>query len=1017
MTTIDADVERVFGLTPLQEGLLVESLAAPGASLYLEQVVVELHGALSMPAMAKAWRAVVARHAVLRTSFHWRDLERPLQVVHRRVVVPISHNDLGRLPPERRAAAARRFLELDRTRGFAFDRAPLLRVAVLRHGASGHRLVVTLHHILLDGWSLGIVMDDVGRLYKGFAEDAPARLDEPPEFGDYVAWVGEQDPAAAERYWRRQLGDHEGAPPVARRFGGHGRAHDHRELELALTPAESAAARERARAERVTLNTVVLGAWALVLGAELGTDDIVVGTVVSGREAPVAGMESMVGLCINTVPVRICVASDLPAGAWLAELHVRQLEQREYQHCALTAVHGWSGTPRGRPLFESIFIFENHASGRTRARAFERTSYPLTVIVGVTGELTVRMLYDASVIEREAVRRLARRLRSVLAGLARDAGRPLRQVARLTGEEREAVRAAGRGRRVELSARWAHELVGDADRRAVALVEGDRRVTFGELVDAADALARRLHDRGAGPGRVVAIDIERSANAVIALLGVLKAGAAYLPLDADLPEARRRFMLGDCGASVVLSAADVEVDAAASAVAVPRVAGGDLAWVLYTSGSSGRPKGVAGTHVGLANRIAWGERAQPFTARDVACAKSRLGFVDSVCELLAPLCAGRPVVIADEQTANDPLALAELLARERVTRLVAVPSLLRVMTELAADTLRRSALRLINASGEPLTAADVRALRRVLPACELWNIYGSTEVAADATAHRVDQPDSERIPIGRPLDNVTIELCDPTGELVPLGASGEIVVGGLGVSPGYIGHAQTEQDRFTPDRRYRTGDLGRWRPDGTLEHHGRADRQLKIRGARVEPDELEHTLKTHPAIDQAAATAHQTPDGPTLAAYYTTNQPINPDQLRAHLQTRLPTQLIPTHLTELPQLPQLPNGKLDRTTIAELEPAAPRGGATPPRSAAEEAVAQTFSELLGVPRVGAFDDFFALGGHSLLATRLVSALNARFGIELPLGRVFEHPVVADLADAIERLLLAQIRAEEEAARA
>jgi acyl-coenzyme A synthetase/AMP-(fatty) acid ligase len=500
---------------------------------------------------------------------------------------------------------------------------------------------------------------------------------------------------------------------------------------------------------------------------------------------------------------------------------------------------------------------------------------------------------------------------------------------------------------------------------------------------------------------VVAVAVPRDVGLAVALLGVLRAGAAFLPLDGDLPAARREFMLQDSGACLVLSDADRQ--GRVEALALP--AGEDLAWVLYTSGSSGRPKGVAGTHRGLANRIAWGARAQPFAADDVACAKSRLGFVDSVCELLAPLAAGVPVVIADEPSVADPRRLAELVVRERVTRLVLVPSLLRVLLDGAADTLARSRLRLISASGEPLSATDVRALRRVLPACELWNIYGCTEVAADATAHKVTGLDSERIPIGRPLDNVTVELCDPSGAPVPLGAIGEIVIGGAGVSPGYLGHARSENHRFGADGRYRTGDLGRWRADHTLEHHGRADRQLKIRGARVEPDELEHALKALPEITDAAATSHPTPHGPILAAYYTSNQPTTPEHIRARLAHTLPPHTIPTHLTELPHLPHLPNGKLDRQTLNRMKPEAARAATVhePPETAEERAVADVFAELTGAAQVGRQDDFFALGGHSLLATRAVSRLSERLGKAIELRLVFEHRTVAGLAAAVAAL--------------
>jgi pristinamycin I synthase-3/4 len=620
--------------------------------------------------------------------------------------------------------------------------------------------------------------------------------------------------------------------------------------------------------------------------------------------------------------------------------------------------------------------------------------------------------------------RLVQRYLRLLDQVAADPRRPIAGYELLGDDERRQL-AEFSGSRAPLPERWAHELVCDQAARtpdAVAVVDASgARTTFAELDARSDRLARHLATLGVGRGSVVGLCLPRDARLVVALLAVLKAGGAYLPLESDLPAARLAFMAEDAGAKLVLTTSSahqavpdgptaVDIDAVPSDVVsgglgLPVVAGGDVAWVLYTSGSSGRPKGVTGTHVGLANRIAWGARAQPFAGDEVACAKSRLGFVDAVCELFAPLAAGVPVVLVDDAVAADPLALAELVVRERVTRLVAVPSLLRVLSDVAAAALARSRLRLITASGEPLTATDVRALRRVLPDCELWNIYGCTEVAADATAHRVDRLDGERVPIGRPLDNVTIELHDPAGELVALGAIGEIVVGGLGVSPGYLGHARAEGHRFTADGRYRTGDLGRWRPDGTLEHHGRADRQLKIRGVRVEPDELEHALKRHPHIADAAVTTQPGPDGPALAAFYTTTTPITTDELRAHLTDHLPTNLIPTHLTELPHLPHLPNGKTDHHTLARMQPApaGPESAHEPPRTPEERAVAETFGELTGTDRVGRQDDFFALGGHSLLATRAVSRLGERLGKVIELRLIFEHRTVADFAAAVAAL--------------
>ena len=582
----------------------------------------------------------------------------------------------------------------------------------------------------------------------------------------------------------------------------------------------------------------------------------------------------------------------------------------------------------------------------------------------------------------------------MVAGLVRGLDRPLREAARLSDEEREAVLALGRGEPVTLPAGWVHDWIAAQDPAAVALIDpaSGARVCFGELNARAERLARRLAGRGIGRGDVVGVSLPRSPDLVVALLGVLRAGAAYLPLEPDLPEGRRAFMATDAGVSLVLTNTELDGEEAD----LPDLVGEDPAWVLYTSGSSGRPKGVPGTHLGLANRINWGRRAQPWQRDDIAIAKSRLGFVDSVCELFAPLAAGIPVVLCDDTTAGDPLALAQLIARERVTALVTVPSLLALICDLAPETLVR--LRRINISGEPLPPT----LARRLPHAELWNIYGTTEIAADATAHHIGSTSGPRIPIGRPLDNTTIELHDAHGELVPLGATGEIVISGHGLSPGYIGHAHTDNHRFH-NHAYRTGDLGRWREDGTLEHHGRADRQTKIRGARVEPDELEHALKTHPAINDAAVAIHDTPDGPELTAYYTTATPTDRHALHHHLSAQLPAHLIPTHLTELPELPHLPNGKLDRHALTRQPPPTPQPTTQPPETPTEATIASVYAQLTTTQPINRHDDFFSLGGHSLLATRLVSALNARFDIELPLGLVFDRPVVAELAQEIDRI--------------
>jgi amino acid adenylation domain-containing protein len=764
---------------------------------------------------------------------------------------------------------------------------------------------------------------------------------------------------------------------------------------------------------------------------------VVVGVPTANRNRP--ELAGLIGFFVNTLVLRVDLSGSPTFADVLERVRTHALAAYANQDLPfeklveeLAPVRDLSRNPLVQVIFQ---LFEAGATAEAAALQAGMTFPSRTSLFDLRVDLAPgpdglvsRLEYDVDLFDRATMEALVRRYLRLLEQVAFDAGAAIDAYDLMDDHEPGGLdRFAGPVAAVP--ERWVHQLVADQAARtpaAVAVVDGARSVTFAELDAQSDRLARHLREIGVEPGSVVAVCLPRAAELVVALLGVLKAGAAYLPLEIDLPPGRIAFMIADARAEVVVTTAG-RADAFAElravvdiggeefggdgggddgAVAWPEVSGSDPAWVLYTSGSSGRPKGVIGTHVGLANRIAWGASAQPFDADDVACAKSRIGFVDAVCELFAPLVAGVPVVLVDDATAGDPAALADLIVAEGVTRLVAVPSLLRVLAEVAGDTLARSRLRLVNSSGEPLSATDVRALRRILPECELWNIYGSTEVAADATAHRVERLDAERVPIGRPLDNVTIELRDPSGALVPSGAVGEIVVGGVGVSPGYLGHAATENDRFSAGS-YRTGDLGRWRPDGTLEHHGRADRQLKIRGIRVEPDELEHALMAHPHVAEAAAVARAGTDGPALAAYYTATHPTSPDELRAHLAADLPSHLIPTHLTELPSLPRLANGKLDRRTLAQLEPVKPASSAEssgePPATPEERVVAEVFAQLTGAPDVSRDDDFFALGGHSLLATRAVSRIGQRLGTSIELRLIFEHGSVASLAAAIAAL--------------
>ena len=982
----------------------------PGSPLYNISFAAPIRFALDVRVLHQAMQEIVRRHEVLRTVFAL-DGEEPVQIVLPSVAVPIKAMDLRRLPAARRQAEAVRLAASFQDQPFDLERGPLLRVMVAWLAPRDYLLVFAVHHIVADGWSLGILARELETLYQALRPRAaaPELPPLPIQYADFAVWQRERLQRRGARRRARLLAGAARRP--ARRWTcrptGRGRRFElHRGADLAFasrTPSADRLARlgreRRARpcswscSRRSTSSSAATSAQ----------EDVVVGSPIANRNR--VETEPLIGFFVNTLVLRVDLVGRRPLRASSSTACATvALDAYAHQDLPFEKLVEELAPERDlsrNPLFQVIFQLFESAEGRQAGLSLpSRTSlFDLRVdLAPGPGGLAGRVEYDADLFDAATIERLTGCFLRLLEQVAADPGRPIGDYALLGAEEREAVLALGRGERVALPAGWVHDWIAAQDPAAVALIDpaSGARVCFGELNARAERLARRLAGRGIGRGDVVGVSLPRSPDLVVALLSVLRAGAAYLPLEPDLPEGRRAFMATDAGVSLVLTNTELDGEEAD----LPDLVGEDPAWVLYTSGSSGRPKGVPGTHLGLANRVNWGRHHQPWQRDDIAIAKSRLGFVDSVCELFAPLAAGIPVVLCDDTTAGDPLALAQLIARERVTALVTVPSLLALICDLAPETLVR--LRRINISGEPLPPALASTLTGRLPDAQLWNVYGTTEVAADATAHLITSTSGPRIPIGRPLDNTTIELHDSDGELVPLGATGEIVIGGHCTSPSYLGHAVTDNHRFH-NHTYRTGDLGRWRPDGTLEHHGRADRQLKIRGARVEPDELEHALTNHPHIKEAAVVTRPTPDGPALAAYYATTAPLDAHNLRQHLTTELPAQLVPTHLVELPQLPHLPNGKLDRRSLTDQPSPTTQHPTQPPQTPTEHAVAEIYAQLTTTQPINRHDDFFALGGHSLLATRAVARLSERLEKAIDLRLIFEHRTVAALAAAVDAL--------------
>ncbi|HVG44159.1 MAG TPA: amino acid adenylation domain-containing protein, partial [Longimicrobium sp.] len=1044
------NVEDLYPLTPLQQGMLFHALHSPEADAYAEQVALTLQGDVRPEAFAAAWQAVVDRNPALRTGFVWEGVKQPMQVVYRQAAVPVRTEDWSALPHAEREARWAALLEDDRAAGWELRRAPLIRLALARVGDAEWRFLLSSHHLLMDGWSMALVFADFAAAYDAVRNGREAILPRRPAFRDYVAWIGERPEGAAEAFWRARLGglDEPTPLPLDRAPARAGRpAQEHGQETLPIPADTVAALMEAARRHRVTASTLAQAAWAVVLARHTGRREVVFGTTVSGRPPEVPGVEEMVGLFINTVPVLVRVPPAEPLAEWLRALQSEQAEARDHELAPLARIRAWSGLPGEAPLFETIFVYENYPVGGgggageepafavTSARAAERTNYALSLVMApAAGGMRATATYDARRLDPDRVRALLAGYRAVLEQMVSGTAPVTGALTPLTADERARLVAAGSATASfdvdTLPARFAAQAARTPD--AAAVTFGGESVTYAELDARANRIAHRLVKLGARPDSLVGLFVERSVDTVAGILAILKAGAGYLPLDPAYPEDRLAYMLEDSGVPIVLTTSALrgrlpagtailclqcDADAIAAepsdAPAID-ISPASLAYVIYTSGSTGKPKGVQVTHTNVVRLFAATDAWFGFGADDVWTLFHSYAFDFSVWEMWGALLYGGRLVVVPFDVTRSPEEFYALLGDEGVTVLNQTPSafrqLMRVDEEAAErGEMRELALRHVVFGGEALEPASLRGWveRRGDDRPSLVNMYGITETTVHVTYRVIraaDTVNGSSSPIGIPIPDLAVHLLDRDGQFVPTGAAGEMYVGGAGVARGYLNRPELTAQRFVPDpfsadadaRLYRSGDLARRLEDGSLEFLGRADDQVKVRGFRIEPGEIESALLAHPSVREAVVLARGEGEERRLVAWIVA-EGVDAAGLRAHLLDRLPDYMVPAAWSFLDALPLTRNGKVDRRALPEPDAAAADVDEyVAPRTPVEETLARVWEAVLRVERVGVHDDFFALGGDSILSLQVISRA-AKEGVRVTPRQVFEHPTVAGLA--------------------
>jgi amino acid adenylation domain-containing protein len=1044
-------IEDILPLSPMQQGMLFHSLLDEKSGIYFEQLSTKIEGEFDIRAFQKAWQEVINRNSMLRTSFVWEDVDEPLQVIHKKVEAPFIIEDWSQLSEEEQERKFDLLLEQDRVNLFDISRAPLMRFGVIKLKPKSHRFIWSNHHLLFDGWSFPIILKEVFTFYEGFRNGYSPYVQATRPYRDFIAWLQHRSETEAETFWKNYLHGVTSQTPLtidSLPKPATELENEHPLLQRKLSSDVSLQLRLFSQQHGITLSSIIQGALALLMHMYSGENDIVFGVTVSGRPPELVGSEKMIGLFINTLPVRTQYQSDMILLEWLRHLQVQSVNIRKFEHTPLAQIQKWSEIDEGAPLFNAILVFENYPVDEvlqkqggglqlSDIRHSASTNYPITVIVAPGQDIEVHISYIPKVVDVESVSRMLEHLCLILEQIPEYYERPLESITLLSEKDQLLIESWSSPQKAYSGSAFIHELIAEQAKDyplTPALIYGDQTITYAELNKKANKLARYLQSRGIKPEKRVGLCLNRSPELFTSLLAILKAGGAYVPIDVKLPLERKKFVIEDSGVELIISHSELasqlshfsgeilsidcrweEIDEYPDMDFDSQVSLENMMYIIYTSGTTGKPKGVIVEHKALINHAR--VMSEEFK---VVPGKRILSFIsmsfDAAGEEIFPLLMrGGTLVLSPSDLEYSGEKILNF-CRQNLVEILHLPSAVwhRIVADIEVEKLRVPAsLRILLVGGESSSPDHLRTWTQALDAsCQFINAYGPTEATISSSYFSIpcekEIVDSlTSLPIGKPIPNAEVFVLDKNKNIAPIGLPGELFIGGSGLARGYHNLPALTQEKFihwNSRTLYSTGDRVAWLPDGNLYFLGRNDEQIKWRGYRIEPNEIQTILRQIPEITEAIVILREDhPGDKRLTAYYvaSTGKELPVSDVRSFVADRLPEYMVPSFFTQMEAFPYTPTGKVNRKALPiPLTGRTETGGYLPPRNPTEEILVGLFCDVLKLEQVGVFDNFFSLGGHSLLATQLVSRIRSVFTVEFPVRLLFENPTIAEMADRI-----------------